>query len=608
MKRWWSRLLAYGPAEASSLVAIAALIAVVVAADALKPWPLKLLVDNVLPGKPLPPGIAGAFDFAGVHSTLALVAVVAIAMAGLEIVSQLGGAMQRYIQAVVGTRITYRLAEDIFHRLHQLSPIFHARARAGDLVRRVMSDSGCARDLILNVCIPAATALVTLVVMFAVMWSLSPTLALIASAVAVPLGLLLRLLGSRMSDTIYAQQQMEGQMSALAEQTLGALPIVQAYGRESREHERFKTASLLTLRAHLVALVPQLQFKYGALGLTAIGTASLMALGGYKVIDGELTVGSLLIFLAYLASLYSPLETLAYLSAGYATASGGAKRVLEVLDSGDEVAEAADAEEAPRGAGRGSVRLEAVGFGYEAGRRVLDGVSLEVRPGEMVALVGATGAGKSTLASLVPRFVDPWAGRVLVNGVDVRRLKLSSLRAEIALVLQEPFLLPLSVAENIAYGRPEAGRAQIEAAAKAANAHGFIERLPQGYDTVIGERGVTLSGGERQRLSIARALLKDAPILILDEPTSALDAATERSVMEALERLLTGRTTLLIAHRMSTVRRADRIVVLDHGRIVESGTHEQLLAHGGEYARLFAAPANRTTATAMPPAWAPDRR
>ena len=264
-------------------------------------------------------------------------------------------------------------------------------------------------------------------------------------------------------------------------------------------------------------------------------------------------------------------------------------RVLEILDAREEVVEARDAVVLPRGGKRGWVRWEGVRFGYEPGRAVLEGIDLEVRAGETVALVGATGAGKSTLVSLVPRFFDPWEGRVLVNGVDVRRATLASLRAEIGLVLQEPFLLPLTVAENIAYGRPGASREEIEAAARAANAHAFIVELPEGYATVIGERGATLSGGERQRLSIARALLKNAPILILDEPTSSLDAATERSVMEALERLMTGRTTLIIAHRLSTVRRADRIVVLDRGRIVESGSHDELLAANGRYRKFHLA-------------------
>jgi ATP-binding cassette, subfamily B, bacterial len=247
-----------------------------------------------------------------------------------------------------------------------------------------------------------------------------------------------------------------------------------------------------------------------------------------------------------------------------------------VLDAEDKVADKPDAIAMPQDSQRGTVRLESVCFGYESGRPVLKDVTLEVGPGEMVALVGATGSGKTTLASMILRFHDAWQGRVLVNGVDVRTVKLASLRAEIALVPQEPFLLPISVADNIAYGRPEASRAEIEAAAKQANAHEFIQRMPKGYDTVLGERGVTLSGGQRQRLSIARALLKDAPILILDEPTSALDNKTERDVMDALEHLMQGRTTLMIAHRHSTIQRADRIVLLDGGFIAETQAHDEL--------------------------------
>jgi ATP-binding cassette subfamily B protein/subfamily B ATP-binding cassette protein MsbA len=319
---------------------------------------------------------------------------------------------------------------------------------------------------------------------------------------------------------------------------------------------------------------------------TTVGAAGILWIGAHRVMDDRLTVGSLLVFLAYLASLYSPLETLFYAPATIQGAAGSARRVLEVLDTDREVTDRPGA--VALGRARGHVQVEAVTFGYEPGRPVLREVSLEARPGEVVAIVGATGAGKTTLVSLIPRFFDPWAGCVRIDGRDVRELQLRSVREQVALLLQEPFLFPMTIAENIAYGRPGAARDEIEAAARAARAHEFIERLPARYDTVVGERGATLSGGERQRVAIARALLKDAPILILDEPTSALDAETESLILEALERLMRGRTVLIIAHRLSTVRRADRIVVLEDGMVREAGTHEALLGRNGIYARFHA--------------------
>jgi ATP-binding cassette subfamily B protein len=381
--------------------------------------------------------------------------------------------------------------------------------------------------------------------------------------------------------------QLEGKLADLAEHTLSALPVVRAFGRESSMDSRYSDLCSQTGQAYVQTVLAQLQFKVGASAVTATGTAFLLAIGGLQVMRGSLSLGSLLVFLSYLTSLYTPMETLAYLSSSFAAAGAGARRIFETLDVDDRVPEPSHPRILSVPPSRGAhVRLEAVTFGYDSGRPVLRNINLDAEPGQTVALVGPTGAGKSTMVSLLPRFFDPWEGRVTIEGIDVRQVQLANLRDQIAFVLQEPFLLPASIADNISYGCPGAERDQIMAAAVAANADEFIRKLPQGFDTVIGQRGASLSVGQRQRLSIARALLKDSPILILDEPTSALDAETETLLLNALERLLEGRTSFVIAHRLSTIRRANKIVVLDQGRIVEQGTHQELSRSGGLYSRF----------------------
>jgi ATP-binding cassette, subfamily B, bacterial len=384
-----------------------------------------------------------------------------------------------------------------------------------------------------------------------------------------------------------AQQQQEAKIYEVMEQTLTAIAVVQTFGGEEREEARFREATRKTLAATLSVTSVQLQFKI-ALGLaTCLGTAGILWIGARQAlaIPPKLTVGDLLVFLSYLGSLYGPIEALLYSPATLQGASGSARRVLEVFERDHEVRD--DPGARPMQRARGQVKFSGVTFGYQANRPVLQNVSLEALPGERVAIVGPTGAGKTTLAGMLARFFDPWSGTISLDGVNLREIRLADLRRQIGLVLQEPFLFPRTVAENIAYGRPDATMEEIERAAKLANADEFIVELPQGYQSVLGERGATLSGGQRQRLSIARALLKDAPVLILDEPTSALDAVTEATLLEALGRLMTGRTTFIIAHRLSTIRDAGQIVVMDQGRIVQHGTHGQLLEHDGLYRRLF---------------------
>jgi ATP-binding cassette, subfamily B, bacterial len=585
MSRWWLRLAPYARPHGQGIVILLLLTFVGVGLSALMPWPLKLIVDYVLTARPLPGGVAWIALLPGGGAPTAVLMWLALATLLLALARQTAALVEAYVQVRVGNRMLYALGAELFDHLQRLSVRYHSRAHVGDLVRRVTTDSSCIRDLAIGVALPALTSLTSLAVMFAIMWQLDRTLALVAILVAVPLGLIMRVTGPRMMQRTYQQQVLEGQVMARAEQTLSALPVVQAFGREEHEDRRFVGLASDTIQAYLRALVAQLQFKIGVDSTMAIGTAAIIGFGGLQVLQGSLTVGSLLVFLAYLAALYAPMQTLAHLATSFASAAARAQRVFEVLDAAEVVRDAPGARPLPpRPMGRrGHVRLEGVTFGYEPDRPVLEDASLEARPGETVALVGRTGAGKSTLVSLIPRFVDPWRGRVVLDGFDVRDLQLASLRAEIALVLQEPFLLPLSVADNIAYGRTGGREGEITAAAVAANADEFIRRLPAGYETMIGERGATLSGGERQRLAIARALLKDAPVLILDEPTSALDAETEALLLEALARLMRGRTTFLIAHRLSTVREADRIVVLEGGRVAETGSHEELMRRGGRY-------------------------
>lgn len=589
MRPWWIRLGRYARPELPRLSVVVAMMLGVVAIQVLKPWPLKLAVDHVLLAPKETPGVQWLAALPGASSATGLLAWLAAGTVLLFLAASGMGLVRAYVQARAGKAMIYGLGLDLFDHIQRLTITYHGRQRAGDLLQRVMRDSACVRDLVMGVYLPVMSMVATIVVMFAVMWRLDPDLALVAFLFALPLGLVGRRFYGPMTERKYKESALHGDIMAMAEQTLTSLPVVQAFGRESLEDSRFKQLTERTLRTFLRLTSTQLQFKFVGTAVAAVGTAVVLFVGARHVLEGSLTVGGLLVFLAYLASFYGPLTTLAFLSEGAAYSSAGARRVLEVLDAEEQVREAPGAralEARAPGAG-GHVQLEGVTFGYETDRPVLREVTLEVRPGETLGLVGATGSGKSTLVSLIPRFFDPWEGRVLFDGTDVRDVKLSSLRDQVAVVLQEPFLLPLSVAENIAYGRPEARLEELVAAAEAAQADDFIRELPEGYDTVIGERGATLSGGQRQRLAIARALLKDAPVLILDEPTSALDAETEASLLDALDRLMEGRTTFVVAHRLSAIRRADRIAVLEGGCVVEQGSVEELLASRGRYHRLL---------------------
>jgi ATP-binding cassette subfamily B protein/subfamily B ATP-binding cassette protein MsbA len=556
-----------------------------VAFDVLRPWPMKLLVDQVLAGNPMPPGVRSVLPLLpGALHPEGLLLWVCASTVLIFAAATLLSMVNTVWSVALGQRMTYDLGADLFRHLQRLSLLFHSRRHVGDMSARVTGDAYCVQVMVTGAILPLLQSLVSLVAMFAIMWGLQPRLTLLSLAVAPFLGATIRLFRDPMKDRGRYRRDLEGKMASLVQQTLSGIPAIQAFTREEFEQARFQRYADETVEAYRSTTSSQMWFKLLGGLVTAVGTAAIMWLGAHLVLDGRMTVGSMLVFLSYLSSLYAPLNSITYTASTMQYAAANADRVMEILTTAPDVEEAPDAKDAVL---RGRVSYEHVTFGYEPGRPVLQDVSIEFNTGEVIAIVGPTGAGKTTLVNLLIRFFDPWSGRVAIDGHDLRTLRIQPLRRQVAMVLQDPFIFPMTVAENIAYATPGASRAQIEAAAVAANADEFIRRLPEGYDTIVGERGATLSGGEKQRLSIARAFLKDAPLLVLDEPTSALDARTEGLLLDALGRLMKGRTTVIIAHRFSTIRNADRIVVLNRGRIVEQGTHDTLLKANGLYAELY---------------------
>jgi ATP-binding cassette subfamily B protein/subfamily B ATP-binding cassette protein MsbA len=562
------------------LVALAlAQVALINALELLKPWPLQLVIDSVLGGSP--PRWSAL-------SGMGREALLATAAGGLVLVWIASGVLavwNNYTTISTGQALVDDLRGRLYAHLQHLSLSFHARAGVGDLLYRVTGDTYSIQTLAMNGLFPVVSALLLLGGMVAVMWSMNATLTLVALTVAPVMLAGIALITGRLDDAATDVRAKESVVYQTVQRTLSTIRVVQAFSAEGLEQRRFLAGSRASLRSFLRLYT--LQTAYGAATgvLTACGTAAVLVVGTWQVWAGRLTVGELVVFVSYLASLYGPLNALVNTYGLVRGAIAGVRRVFEVLDGQVPLRDGHAGLPTPL---RGAIELRGVGFVYPDGTVALHGIDLSIAAGEQIAIVGPTGAGKSTLVSLIPRFADPSAGVVLLDGADLRTLRLAELRSAVGMVLQPAVVLPLSVHENIAYGRPQASRAEVEAAARMAQAHDFVSRLPAGYDTVLGEQGATLSEGERQRLTIARALLRQAPILILDEPTAALDVTTEAALMAGLDALMEGRTVIVIAHRLRTVMRADRIVVLDGGRLVEQGAPQDLLSRGGTFARMHA--------------------
>ena len=567
------------------VTAIVALSLLEIGLAALAPWPLKAVVDNVLGGHPLPPfADSMARSLAG-GSAAGLLALIVVAGLLLQLTSELVLMAHTQIQVDTAQRIVYDLRRSLLSHLQALSLRHHVAARTADGVYRLETDAYCINDLVIGGVFPLAMAATKLLVMFVILVRLDLTLALLSLVVVPFLWMALRYYARRMVDRAERVKALESSLVERMYEILSSIKVVKSFAREGHELARFGAAGDATMRARLRLTWQESLFSVVVSAITLSGAALVLGVGGLHVLEGTLTVGSLLVVIAYLAAVYTPLSSIAHTTGSLQQAVVSARRVRETMALTPEPFDVAGAHDASSIAG--DIRFEGVGFAYDD-RTILQDVTFEARPGELVALVGLTGAGKTTLASLLPRFFEPTAGRITVDGVDVREYDLRSLRERIALVPQEPVLFAGSIADNIRYGRLDASHADVEAAARAAHVHAFVERLPHGYDSLVAEAGATLSGGERQRLGIARALLKDAPILILDEPTSSLDSISEEIVFDALRRLRAGRTTLVIAHRLSTIRDAARILVLHDGRVVAQGTHDELTESNELYRRMCA--------------------
>lgn len=564
-----------------------ALVAVVVegATDLLDPWPLKIVFDYVIGSKQMPGRLAAMVTSTFGQDKLAVLNFAAAAVVVIAAVGAVSSYAEKYLTTKVGQWVMHDLRKTLYHHIQRLSLAFYDQQKTGDLISRVTGDIDAIQDFVSQALLGMLVNALTLAGMLAVMFYLNWRFTLIGLSVAPFLFLVVYSFTHRIKKASREVRKKESEIVSVVQEVLSSIRVVKAFARESYEDQRFEEQSLENVEMALRARRIKAKLAPTVESIMAVGTCLVLWYGARLVLSGELTSGALLVFLLYLGKMYKPMRELSKMTDTISKAGVGFERVKEVLETERQVRNLPGARRAPNF--KGHIEFDQVSFGYTPERLTLKDVSLEIKPGQIAALVGRTGAGKTTIISLISRLYDPVQGQVKIDSVDVRSYKLKSVRRQISFVLQENLLFRAPVWQNIAYGRPEATRDEIIQAAQFANAHEFIEKMPDEYDTMVGERGVTLSGGQRQRIAIARAIIRNSPILIMDEPTSGLDAASEELVFEALDRLMEGKTSILIAHRLSTVTRADVIFVVNDGVIMEQGKHQELLEKGGLYAELY---------------------
>jgi len=554
-------------------------------ADILEPWPVKVVVDNVLQSKHLPARVEAivALFPQNAYATLnfALAGVLLIAVVGA-----LSSYCEKYLTTSIAQWVAHDLRRMVYQRIQRLSLAEHGESRTGDLLTRVTSDIDAVQDFITSALLGIVINILTLGGMLGVMFYMNWRFTLIGLSVAPVMFVVVYFYTKRIKKASRLVKKREGELLSGVAEVLTSIQVVQAFAREDYEDRRFDWESRQNVAAGLRARSMKARLSPMVDLLVAVGTCLVLGYGARLVLGGGFSTGDLIVFIFYLGKTYKPMKDLSKMTNTVSKAAISFERIQELLDIESRIRDRPDARKAPTF--RGLLEFDRVTFSYDGKHPILNDVSLRIEPGQVAAIVGPSGTGKTTIAGLLPRFFDPQSGRITIDGTDIREFTLKSLRDQVSFVLQDTLLFRGTIWENIAYGKPDAEVEDTVRAAELANAHEFIVKMPLSYATMVGERGATLSGGQRRRIAIARAIVRDTPILILDEPTAGLDAASEQFVTEALEHLMKGRTSIVIAHHLNTIRNADVIFVIKDAEVVERGTHDVLLAKGGVYADLWA--------------------